>query len=80
MKRVRREAVTRLKSVLLQDKLHAPNNFIEFVKRDIYTTLFNYFEINEEDIELTVEVDKAGNYIIEITGRAYRLKNIPVII
>jgi len=79
MKR-RRETLNRLQSVLLFDKLQAPNNFCELVKRDLYSVLASYFEMNENSMDFYLDVTSEGAFIVTVTARATRLKNVPIII
>ncbi len=77
--RRRKEALKRLQSVLMYDKIQAPSNFCELVKRDLYTALNDYFDMSEKGMDFSIELSRDGKYIITVSAKATRLKNVPMI-
>ncbi len=63
----------RLKRVLLQDRMDAPDNLVAVLKSDIYQALSNFFEINPSSVTVKIDGDTAGIYVLSITAKAFRV-------
>ena len=63
----------RLKRVLLQDRMDAPDNLVAVLKSDIYQALSNFFEINPSSVCVTIDSDAAGIYNLSISAKAFRV-------
>ena len=77
--RRRKETLKRLQSVLMYDKIQAPSNFCELVKRDVYKALNDYFDMSEKGMDFSLELSRDGKYMITVSAKATRLKNVPMI-
>ena len=63
----------------MYDKIQAPSNFCELVKRDVYSALNDYFDMSENGMDFSLELSRDGKYIITVCAKATRLKNVPMI-
>ena len=64
---------TRLNSVIQKDKETNPKYIINVIKSDFYYLISNYFEVDFEDIEIDVSLDK-DKYHISVNCLGDRLK------
>ena len=63
----------RLNLVIQKDKVNNPKYLIEVIKSDVYYLINNYFEVDFNDIEVSVEVEK-DKYEIKINCLGDRMK------
>ena len=63
----------RLNLVIQKDKVNNPKYLIEVIKSDFYYLINNYFEVDFNDIEVSVEVEK-DKYEIKINCLGDRMK------
>ena len=68
-----RTSEDRLKRVLLQDRMDAPDNLVAVLKSDIYQSLSNFFEINPSSVNVKIDSDLSGAYLLSITAKAFRV-------
>lgn len=66
--------VERLQSVLIGDKQFSPDRIQKVLKSDAYNLLLNYCNLEPENLEVKVEVQKDGSYNFVIIAKANRLK------
>ncbi|MBO5925431.1 MAG: cell division topological specificity factor MinE [Clostridia bacterium] len=78
--RGRIENLSRLKTVLLHDKLLLPNNFEEVLKSEISSLLDNYMSVRRDTVDINISVNQDGEYEIVVKAYADRLKNTPIVI
>ncbi|MBR7159494.1 MAG: cell division topological specificity factor MinE [Clostridia bacterium] len=78
--RGRIENLSRLKTVLLHDKLLLPNNFEEVLKSEISSLLDNYMSVRRDTVYINISVNQDGEYEIVVKAYADRLKNTPIVI
>jgi septum formation topological specificity factor MinE len=78
--RGRIENLSRLKTVLLHDKLLLPNNFEEVLKSEISSLLDNYMSVRRDSVDINISVNQDGEYEIVVKAYADRLKNTPIVI
>ncbi len=69
-------SITRLKSVLVQDKEQNPLKILGVLKADILKVLSNYMEIDYEDVDVNIVVNKNGTYDLEIKSVVRRVKTL----
>ena len=79
MKTDGKDALRRLKCVILHDKTASDTNFLSVLKSDLYTLLSNYLDLKDTP-EINLEVDENGTYLIKILAKADRVKSIRVIL
>lgn len=70
----------RLKNILVADKEENPMKVINVLRCDLLTTLKNYMEITNEELEVSITVDEFGFYVFNAYSRVRRLKNLSAII
>ena len=63
----------RLNLVIQKDKVNNPKYLIEVIKSDFYYLINNFFEVDFNDIDVSVEVEK-DKYEIKITCVGDRMK------
>ena len=63
----------RLTKVIQKDKSNNPKYIINVIKSDFYYLINNYFEVDFEDINIGVNVEK-DKYKIEISCKGDRIK------
>ena len=69
----------RLNQVIQKDKVNNPKYLIEVIKSDFYYLINNYFEVDFNDIEIEIDVEK-DKYAILVNCKGDRIKlmkNIP---
>lgn len=65
----------RLKYMLISDKHFDSNEFVKVLTSDLFELMQNYFELNIEDINLNLDVDKINNsYKLNFELKSDRLK------
>ena len=78
--RGRIENLSRMKTVLLHDKLLLPNNFEEVLKSEVASLLDNYMSVRRDTVDINISVNQDGEYEIVVKAYADRLKNTPIVI
>ncbi len=63
----------RLHFVIQKDKVNNPKYLINVIKSDFYYLINNYFEVDFDDIEINIDVEK-DKYIIVINSKGDRMK------
>ncbi|MBR1747545.1 MAG: cell division topological specificity factor MinE [Clostridia bacterium] len=71
--------VKRLKRLLYNDYFHIPNGAFEVLKRDITSVLSAYFDLSEDGVILTVDVDDDGDFHIVLSARATAVKELKIL-
>lgn len=66
--------VDRLKKVLISDKHFNPERIKEVIKSDVLYILKNYTDVEADNLNFEINVDKEGGYKIEINATCKRLK------
>ena len=72
--RVTDSAEQRLKNVLISDKQFCPDRVQKVLKSDAYNMLYNYCDLQPENLQVKLEVLKDGSYSFVIKAQANRLK------
>lgn len=63
----------RLNQVIQKDKINNPAYLINVIKSDFYYLISNYFEVDFNDIEIDIDVEK-NKYEISINCKGDRMK------
>ena len=66
--------VERLQNVLISDKQFSPEKIQKVLKSDAYNLLNNYCNLQPENLNVKITVQKDGSYIFTITAVSNRLK------
>ena len=64
----------RLKSIIVLDKQEVPKKLDKLIKAEMLYLLRNYFDICAEDLELNINVNDFGKYVLEIRGECKDMK------
>lgn len=67
--------LSRLKSLLMQDKASTPDRLTEVLKSDIFSLLKNYMDLYPDDLKILIDTDDKGYHLI-ISARTNRFKQI----
>jgi len=67
-------AKSRLKFVLIQDRINCSTQVLEMLKTDILKVISNYMEIDEEELDIQITQPKVG----EEDGAPVLYANIPI--
>lgn len=73
------ELVGRLNEVIKKDKQINPQYIKDVIKSDIFYLLNNYFEVEYDDINISINVDESNRYTITVEALGDRLKAMQVI-
>ena len=73
-----RDALLKVKSVILHDKTQADTNFIGVLKSDLAHLLNNYVELTGKP-KIKLEIDANGVYQLQIKASAEKIKGIGVL-
>ena len=68
----------RLGCIIQKDKSSNPKYLIDVIKSDIYYLINNYFEIDFEDIDVTIDFEN-GKYKVNVFCLGERLKTMKVL-
>ncbi|MBE5741042.1 MAG: hypothetical protein E7351_00705 [Clostridiales bacterium] len=63
----------RLNSIIQKDKKNNPKYLINIIKSDFYYLISNYFEVDFEDIDVSIDLD-GDKYVIELSCLGERMK------
>ena len=64
----------RLRNMLVIDKKENPQRIERLLKAEVIHILKNYFDINNEDMELNLEVNESGQYVLSIMSVSNNIK------
>ena len=73
------ELVSRLDNVIKKDKKINPQYMKDVIKSDLYYLLNNYFNVNFDGIDLTINVSENNMYAIDIRAVGDRLKSLQIL-
>ena len=73
-----KQALKRLKSVILADKTAHDTNFLGVLKSDLAVLLGNYLDLKSAP-QAVLEVDERGTYVLSITAEAERVKTLSIL-
>lgn len=73
MKTQSEQIVDRLKTVMNADRMSGVENISKVIKSDIFDLLTSYMYLQIGDIELSIELVKDGNYILNLTAKSTHL-------
>ncbi len=76
MEHTGKEAVMRLKRVLLTDKEQIPSGLTASLRSDLVELLGTYFDVEPEKLELEIGLDVNGRYTVEISLMTDRVKHL----
>ena len=68
------ELVNRLDNVIKKDKQNNPQYMKEVIKSDIFYILNNYFEVQFDDIDISVDLTDNNMYNLRINAMGDRMK------
>lgn len=71
-----KEAVMRLKRVLLTDKEQIPSGLTASLRSDLVELLGTYFDVEPEKLALEIGLDVNGRYTVEISLMTDRVKHL----
>lgn len=71
-----KEAVMRLKRVLLTDKEQIPSGLTASLRSDLIELLGTYFDVEPEKLGLEIGLDVNGRYTVEISLMTDRVKHL----
>ncbi|HIU99965.1 MAG TPA: cell division topological specificity factor MinE [Candidatus Stercoripulliclostridium merdipullorum] len=71
-----KEAVMRLKRVLLTDKEQIPSGLTASLRSDLVELLGTYFDVEPEKLGLEIGLDVNGRYTVEISLMTDRVKHL----
>jgi septum formation topological specificity factor MinE len=66
--------ISRLKKVLIVDKLHSPTRLIGVLKSDLCNVLRSYMDMKDDDLKISISMDNRGMYNVNIYVTASRMK------
>ena len=66
--------IERLQNVLISDKQFSPDRVQKVLKSDTYNLLNNYCNLQPENLDVKITVQKNGDYVFSITAVSNRLK------
>ena len=76
MEHTGKEAVMRLKRVLLTDKEQIPSGLTASLRSDLVELLGRYFDVEPEKLALEIGLDVNGRYTVEISLMTDRVKHL----
>lgn len=76
MEHTGKEAVMRLKRVLLTDKEQIPSGLTASLRSDLIELLGTYFDVEPEKLGLEIGLDVNGRYTVEISLMTDRVKHL----
>lgn len=69
----------RLDNVIKKDKQINPEHIQDVIKSDFFYLINNYFEVEFDDIDVSINVDEKNKYSISVNSSGDRIKMIRVI-
>lgn len=73
------DEISRLKKLLFKDYFNIPNGAFEILKEDILKLLRSYFEIKDDTVNLSIDIDPDGNFLISMNAKATHLKEMKIL-
>jgi septum formation topological specificity factor MinE len=73
------ELVNRLDNVIKKDKQINPQYIKEVVQSDVYYLLNNYFEVQFEDIDISIDLTDNNMYALKISAIGDRMKIVNIL-
>lgn len=73
------ELVSRLDNVIKKDKQINPQYMKDIIKSDMFYLLNNYFEVEFNDIEITIDLTENNMYCININAIGDRMKALQIL-
>lgn len=77
-KNIRETGYERMKTALLSDTNTCSSRVHNVIRSDFYSMIINYMDVSPEKIELDIDCDEEGNYILSIRATAKRILSIGV--
>lgn len=68
------ELVNRLDNVIKKDKQINPQHMKEVIKSDVFYVLNNYFEVQFDDIDISIDLTDNNMYALKINAVGDRMK------
>jgi len=72
-------ALERVKTALTTDKHFKPDKFADIIRAEIYNILVEYAEIKPDDFEVCINKNDFGDYTINVSALARRIKIIGIV-
>lgn len=73
------ELVSRLDNVIKKDKRINPQYVKEVIKSDVFYMLNNYFEVQFEDIDISIDLAENNMYAMHINAIGDRMKTMQIV-
>ena len=73
------ELINRLNNVIKKDKQINPQYMKDVIKSDIFYLLNNYFEVEFEDINISIDLAENNMYLININALGDRMKAMSIL-
>lgn len=73
------ELASRLDNVIKKDKQINPQYMKDIIKSDIFYLLNNYFEVEYEDVDISIEVNDSNKHFIQISAIGDRMKAMQIL-
>lgn len=73
------ELVNRLDNVIKKDKQINPQYIKEVVQSDVYYLLNNYFEVQFDDIDISIDLTDNNMYALKISAIGDRMKIVNIL-
>lgn len=64
----------RLQNVLISDKQFSPDRIQKVLRSDVYNLLSSYCNLQPENLDVKITVQKNGDYVFSVTAVSNRLK------
>lgn len=58
----------RLKNLIAIDRSENPNKILKLLKSEVLNVLRNYFDINFDDLDISIIINKKGEYDLQINA------------
>ncbi len=58
----------RLKNLIATDRSENPNKILKLLKSEVLNVLRNYFDINFDDLDISIIINKKGEYDLQINA------------
>ena len=80
MTKLNEQTKNRIKKILFADKLACPSALRQTLKIEIYGVLKNFLEVQYNNLNVNLNLLQSGDYQINITASASKIKSISKII
>lgn len=64
----------RLKNVIVSDKRENPIRIERVLKAELYNVIRNYFEVSNDDIDLSIIIREDGRYDLQLNAKSRVIK------